>query len=64
MCNLLGYQTDTIMKARWPTLLGDGAVNEAAIEAAHHLIKVTHEFRVQLKKMLEMNFKVKGKLSE
>ena len=52
------------MKTRWPTLLGDGAVNEAAIEAAHHLIKVTHEFRVQLKKMLEMNFKVKGKLSE
>ncbi|XP_065886463.1 leucine--tRNA ligase, cytoplasmic-like isoform X2 [Dysidea avara] len=50
-------ETDTIMKTRWPTLLGDGAVNEAAIEAAHHLIKVTHEFRVQLKKMLEMNFK-------
>jgi len=50
------------MKARWPTLLGDGAVNEVAIEAAHHLIKVTHEFRVRLKKMLEM--KVKGKVSK
>jgi len=50
------------MKARWPTLLGDGAVNEVAIEAVHHLIKVTHEFRVRLKKMLEM--KVKGKVSK
>ena len=50
------------MKARWPTLLGDGAVNEVAIEAVHHLIKVTHEFRVRLKKMLEM--KVKGKVGE
>ena len=58
----MSRQTDTIMKARWPTLLGDGVVNEVAIEAAHHLIKVTHEFRVRLKKMLEM--KVKGKVNE
>ena len=37
------------MEARWPTLLGDGAVNKVGIEAIHHLIKVTHEFRVRRK---------------
>ena len=51
-------QTGSIMAARWPTLLGDGTVNDVAIEAVHHLIKVTHEFRVRLKKMLDMKGKV------
>ena len=46
------------MAARWPTLLGDGIVNDVAIEAVHHLVKVTHEFRVRLKKMLDMKGKV------
>ena len=49
------------MEARWPALLGDGAVNDVAIEAVHHLIKVTHEFRVRLKKMLDMKGKVRRK---
>ena len=51
-------QTGSIMEARWPALLGDGTVNDVAIEAVHHLIKVTHEFRVRLKKMLDMKAKV------
>ena len=46
------------MEAQWPALLGDGTVNDIAIEAVHHLIKVTHEFRVRLKKMLDMKGKV------
>jgi len=50
------------MEAQWPTLLGDGTVNEVAIEAVHHLIKVTHEFRVRLKKMLDMKGKVSNKI--
>lgn len=49
------------MEARWPALLGDGTVDEVAIEAVHHLIKVTHEFRVRLKKMLDMKAKVSSK---
>ena len=46
------------MEASWPALLGNGTVNEVAIEAVHHLIKVTHEFRIRLKKMLDMKAKV------
>lgn len=49
------------MDASWPALLGNGTVNEVAIEAVHHLIKVTHEFRVRLKKMLDMKAKVSNK---
>ena len=49
------------MEAQWPALLGDGTVNDVAIEAVHHLIKVTHEFRVRLKKMLDMKGKVSTK---
>lgn len=51
------------METRWPALLGDGTVNDIAIEAVHHLIKVTHEFRVRLKKMLDMRGKVSNKTS-
>ena len=54
-------QTGSIMEAQWPGLLGDGTVNDVAIEAVHHLIKVTHEFRVRLKKMLDMKGKVSNK---
>lgn len=50
------------MEAQWPDLLGDGTVNEIAIEAVHHLIKVTHEFRVRLKKMLDMKRKVSNEI--
>lgn len=53
-------ETGSIMEASWPALLGNGTVNEVAIEAVHHLIKVTHEFRIRLKKMLDMKAKSKS----
>ena len=54
MCFKDGY----IVQAKWPNTLGDGAVNELAIEEIQYLVKITHEFRVRLKKMVTVKGKV------
>jgi len=46
------------VQARWPSTLGDGVVNELAIEEIHYIVKITHEFRVRLKKMISVKGKV------
>ena len=55
---LLHLQDGYIIQAKWPSLLGDGVVNELAIEEIQYLVKVTHEFRVRLKKMISIKEKV------
>ena len=47
-----------IVQAKWPSTLGDGVVNELAIEEIQYLVKITHEFRVRLKKMITVKEKV------
>ena len=42
-------QDGYIAQAKWPSPLGDGTVNELAIEEIQYLVKVTHEFRVRFK---------------
>ena len=55
---LFHLQDGCIVQAKWPNLLGDGVVNELAIEEIQYLVKVTHEFRVRLKKMITIKEKV------
>ena len=51
-------QDGYIVQANWPSPLGDGAVNELVIEEIQYLVKVTHKFRVRLKKMISIKEKV------
>lgn len=51
-------QDGYIVQAKWPNALGDGVVNELAIEEIQYVVKVTHEFRVRLKKMISIKEKV------
>ena len=57
-CTMIYPQDGYIVQAKWPSLLGDGVVNEFAIEEIQYLVKVTHEFRVRLKKMISIKEKV------
>lgn len=47
-----------IVQARWPSKIGDGVINELAIEEIQYLVKITHEFRIRLKKMISVKGKV------
>ena len=44
------------MSARWPSL--EGEVNETLLKEADYLLAVSHEFRVRLKKMMDIREKV------
>ena len=44
------------MFARWPEL--EGEVDEMLLKEADYLLTVSHEFRVRLKKMMEIREKV------
>ena len=44
------------MSAKWPVL--DGEVNETLLKEADYLLTVSHEFRVRLKKIVDMRGKV------
>ncbi len=48
-------QPGSIMEARWPEC---GEVNSTLLKEAEYLTNVTHEFRVRLKKMVDMRGKV------
>lgn len=49
-------QSGSIMAARWPVL--DGEVSETLLKEADYLLTVSHEFRVRLKKIMDMRGKV------
>lgn len=49
-------QENSIMFARWPEL--EGEVDEMLLKEADYLLTVSHEFRVRLKKMMEIREKV------
>ena len=44
------------MAARWPVL--EGEVSETLLREADYLLTVSHEFRVRLKKMMDIREKV------
>ena len=54
-------QPGSIMSARWPTQ--EGEVDETLLKEADYLLAVAHEFRVRLKKMLDIREKVGQALS-
>lgn len=45
------------MKARWPDV---GEIDELLLKESEYLAEVSHDFRVRLKKMLELREKVGG----
>lgn len=44
-----------MVKARWPTV---GVVNQTLLREAEYFNEVVHEFRLRIKKMLDMRGKV------
>ena len=44
------------MNARWPVV--EGQVNETLLKEADYLLTTAHEFRVRLKKMMDIREKV------
>ena len=50
-------QSESIMAARWPEA---GMVDLTLLKESEYLTNVTHEFRVRLKKMMDMRGKVRG----
>ena len=50
-------QSESIMSARWPEA---GKVDLTLLKESEYLTTVTHEFRVRLKKMMDMRGKVGG----
>lgn len=43
------------MRARWPQV---GDIDELIVKEAHYLNDVLHDFRVRIKKMMELRMKV------
>jgi hypothetical protein len=44
------------MEARWPSL--EGEVNETLLKEGDYLLATAHEFRVRLRKMMDIREKV------
>ena len=44
------------MSARWPAL--EGEISDTLLREAEYLLNVSHEFRVRLKKMMDLREKV------
>lgn len=55
LATLSFIQPTNILKARWPEV---GVVNRTLIREAEYLNEVVHEFRVRIKKMMEIRGKV------
>ena len=53
--SLLLSQTSTIMSARWPIA---GEVDDVLLKEAAYLTEISHDFRVRIKKMVELRAKV------
>lgn len=56
LLSLSVLQEKSIMFARWPEL--EGEVDEMLLKESDYLQAVSHEFRVRLKKMMEIREKV------
>ena len=52
---LLYHKTTSLMNARWPTA---EVVDELLLKESHYLNEVSHDFRVRIKKMMELKEKV------